>query len=514
MEYAVNKVICPVSETVFQGSSEQALDLDFTLPDYCQDIEKILKCRMCPSVISQNISGDTLSVEGITVIRLYYLDAKKQAVRCCEHTSPFSSSFAVKNASQDMTAMIQLKSNYLNCRALSPRRLDIHGAFSVCAKVIKKAEAEYCTSLEGNDIQQKSHSEMVSTLCGIGQQQFSVSEVLDIGQGKSSPESILRSDLSLRMSTPKAITDKLMLKGEAVLHILYITDIESGSQDTMTFNIPFNQVIDVQGITENSRNFIRTEIMNYDISLKSEYDESSTLITLDAKLCATVCSYEDRNIHLIDDAYSTLYELELGIKPVSLTSLLTELDSTHSVKTEIKTDTSQITKIMDIWGDSVTNIANIDHDQLHLKGKFNCCILALDENQVPFYLEKPVEFHFAPELSEKIAGNIEAVTEIDISSLNFRITGDNTIEVKAELLVKGCIFRTVSCKSVISAEADENRIRTKDKTAALTLYYADEGEELWKIASQYCTSAEAIQMENHLTEEIIEARKMILIPMQ
>ena len=53
----------------------------------------------------------------------------------------------------------------------------------------------------------------------------------------------------------------------------------------------------------------------------------------------------------------------------------------------------------------------------------------------------------------------------------------------------------------------------KDKTAALTIYYADEGETLWDIARLYCTSVEAVRLENNMTDDVIKARSMVLIPM-
>ena len=71
MEYQLENENCFVCEKVFEGNSEQAVDLDFSLPDYCPDIERILKCRICPSVMSKNISGDRLDVDGVAVIRLY-----------------------------------------------------------------------------------------------------------------------------------------------------------------------------------------------------------------------------------------------------------------------------------------------------------------------------------------------------------------------------------------------------------------------------------------------------------
>ena len=65
----------------------------------------------------------------------------------------------------------------------------------------------------------------------------------------------------------------------------------------------------------------------------------------------------------------------------------------------------------------------------------------------------------------------------------------------------------------VAALSTEEKPKVKDKNAALTLYYADEGENLWNISEKYCTSVEAIQIKNELTDDIIQAHSMILIPM-
>lgn len=512
MEYQLKKELVPVCETIFEGTSEQPIDLDFSLPDYCPDIERILKCRVCPSVTAKSITGDRMDVDGSAVIRLYYLDSRKQAIRLCEHTVPFSCSFNLKAAPTDPVSSVRLRTEYLNCRALSPRRLDIHGAFSVCVSVYDKGEQEICSRIEGDDIQQKLHQEQISRLCGTGQQQFSVSEVLDIGQGKGTPESILRSELTVHTESAKALNDKIMLKGEAVLHLLYITDIESGSQDTMTFHVPFSQILDVQGVNENTGNEIMVDVMNYDVSLKSEFDESSTLVSLDARLCACVFAYETIGADVVDDAYSTAYELELTYKQNRYNALTCLLNTDITAKGEVNTGDSGITRVIDIWSDTVNSMTVYENDVLTVKGKVNCCILALDRDGVPFYAERPIDFSVNPSvpsgLSEVIVHSRPAV-----KSLSFIITGDNTLEVKADLTLSGAVFDTRTCRSVVSAEGREDQRREKDSHAALTLYYADEGESLWSIARLYCTSVEAIRLENDMTDDVMSARGMILIPM-
>lgn len=512
MEYSLKKENCSVCETILQSSSEQPVDLDFSLPDYCPDIERILKCRMCPSITSKSITGNRLDVDGVTVIRLYYLDSKKQAIRCCEHSSPFSCSFELKTTAPDMASCVRIKTEYLNCRAVSPRRLDIHGAFTVMASVYAKGNQEYCTDIEGDDIQQRKHRETVSTLSGIGQQQFSISEVLDIGQGKGSPESILRSELSILLDDCRAIDDKLMLKGEAVLRVLYVTDIETGAQDFMSFNIPLSQVIDVPGITESTVNDISVDVLSTDVSLKSEFDASSTLITLDARLSALVFAYSEINFDLIDDAYSTAYELELGCHNVPVKRLISNADMSSSVKDEINTGDNGITKVIDLWCDSINFITAADNNALSVRGKMNCCMLALDRDSIPFCTEKAVDFTLSPDIPE-CPQNVSANTNITVQNISFRITGDNTVEIKADLRLRTSAYENTTRRCITNVNALEDRRREKDGTAALTLYYADEGESLWNIAQLYCTSVEAIKLENNITDEVIQARGMVLIPM-
>lgn len=512
MEYQLTREVCKTPETIFEGAKEMPVDLDLSLPDYCPDIEKILKCRISPGITSRNISGDMLEVEGNVLISLYYLDSKKQAVRLCEHSSPFSGSFALKPGSDDAVAMLRLKTEYLNCRAVSPRRVDIHGAFSILANVQAAADQEYYSSIQGDDIQQRKTVQTVSRLCATGQQQFSITEVLDIGQGKGFPESILRSELSVSCDSVKALTDKLMISGEAVLRILYVTDIESGSQDVMTFNIPFSQVLDAKGITDTTTNDVTIEVMNYDTALKSEYDENSTLVTLDAKLCASVIAAEDVPVELVEDAYSTDYELEIEKKQYKFTHLISLLNEDVSVKSEVSTGDCGLSRVIDLWCDNVSSMWVYENEQFTVKGKAGCCILALDSDGVPFYVERPLDFTVTPEF----AGEVQSPSgRVDVRpmGISFRITGDNSVEIKLDMKLTGSITEQKTMRGIVSVHSNDDRCRMKDKAAALTLYFAEKGESLWDIACAYCTSVEAIKLENEMTEDLITADGMILIPM-
>ena len=95
--------------------------------------------------------------------------------------------------------------------------------------------------------------------------------------------------------------------------------------------------------------------------------------------------------------------------------------------------------------------------------------------------------------------------------MGFRINTKNSIEIKSEISIKATVSSIDNFKVIDDISADEENIRSKD--ASLTIYYADKGESIWDIARSYCTSVDAIKLENDLSEDVLQKRGMLLIPM-
>lgn len=511
MEYVLTKEEFNICEPIFDGSCEQPVDLDFSLPDYCPDIEKILKCRVCPSITSKSLSSERLDIDGVASIKVLYLDSQKHAIRCCEHTAPFSCSFSLKGDATNAVAITSTKAEYLNCRALTPRRLDIHGAFSVTALVLSSSAQEVASKAEGDDIEQRNSEMLISSLRSLFQQQFTIGETLDIGQNRPAPQSILRSELISSVIDCKPIADKLMLKGEAVLKLVYVTDLETGELDSIEFNIPINEMIDANGADDTCTCDVSLETMSFDASLRSDFDDSSSLINFEAKLCATVSVYCDNTVQIIDDAYSRAYELDMTYKQISFKRLVSVTDESFTEKNDIELSDNGISQIIDIYSEAPTAIAVFENGKLTIKGRINYCIVACDNDNVPFYTEKQLDF--TREYETPADGSPSCRVTVTPLSISYRISGEKTIELKTVLKLYAPIFESISKRAVNEIVGNEEQEREKDRTAALTIYYADEGENLWSIARSYCTSVEAIKLENDLTDDVINARGMILIPM-
>lgn len=511
MDYRINKEELAVCTTVLDGCQEQPVDLDFSLPDYCPDIQRILKCQVYPTIQMKNISGDRLDVDGVYVVKIIYLDSERMAIRCCEHSSPFSSSFQMKGDVMDPVAFTKTKVEYLNCRAVSPRKLDIHGAFSVCAKVVGRQNQQVVCGVEGDDLQQMKKPVTAGSVVCTAQQQFSISEVLEISQGKPEAQSIVRVDATPIVHDTKIIANKLIIKGEAVVKVLYSASLDEGELETMEYTIPVSQIIDADGLREDSTCSLKLEVLGCEIQIREDSSGEANLLSMDLKIAATVLAFEDKAFEIVTDGYSTDYETELSYGTNEFERLLESTNDTCVSKNAFELGDDSVSKIVDVWNEIINVNAQKEENKIVFKGKYNVCVLAVGAEDTPFYKEKMVEFEF----SREFAGNDEQLrisSDAFISSISYRITGASELEVRVELSLQADIYAADSFKSVLSIEAFEDRPKTKDASAALVIYYADKGEAIWNIARDYCTSIEAIKQENELDCDVLENRQMLLIP--
>ncbi len=516
MNYDVSKDTLAVRELVFEGCQELPIDIDFSLPDYCPDIQRILKCQVCPNITMRNISGDRLNLEGTASIRMIYLDAENMKIRCCENSSPFSSSIDIKSAPENGVATTFVKVEYVNCRAVSQRKVDIHGAFSICAKVYNKASKNVSCCVSGKDIQQKIENRELNSLIGIGQQQFTISEMLDIAENKPAPERIVRSDVTLIMDEYKNMANKVVVKGEATVKILYMGDLDSDSLETMEYSIPISQIVDVLGAAEDSVCVITSEVLNHDEQIHSENAENPNLISTEIKIAATVMAYSNKTIGIVSDIYSTDYDLETTNETLKLDKLIDTVRDSFSHKATVELSDLNASKVIDVWSDACSANCRYQDGKLVFTGKMSLGILAADTENTPFYIERIIEFEHSKNFEHEMGTLQDIIVESSIQpvSMGHSISQSNAIDIKIDFKLCAAVYADEKHNMVLAAMADETQPKNKDTGASLTIYYAAEGEPLWDIARKYYTSVNAIKQENELSSEATTKDGMLLIPMK
>ena len=504
MPYDLNKYSISALDLVNTNVQEVPIDADITLPDYCPDVGKILKCQVYSSVTSRNIAGDRLSIEGVSIIELLYSDLDKNTVRCFKTEIPFSQNFNIQFAVNPEVVTFNIKREYINCRAVSPRRIDVHGAFSIKPMIFGRKNLEVTNDIIADDVKQKKEDVTFSQLNSIIQHQINISETLDVGSDKASPEFIIKSYVSINDIDCTCKDEQISLFGNVNIKILYVNDIETGKMDKIEYDIPISETIDAQGVMDDSYFVIIPEIISHEEKILSDSDMSN-LIGEDLKLMFTILSFHDDEMKIISDAYSTDYNLELLNENFNFDKFNKVSCENISHKEVID---SLASKIIDIWEDS--SCVTIS-EKGNLNFKVNICVLSLDSDLLPIYFER--EIQFSKEITNiNNSNNSKSYFSLSVQKIEYKILSNNSISLKLNLQVLSNICESKSINIVSEVSADDSKKKEKDSSTSLIIYYADAGESLWNIAKNYGTTVEKIQTENEIDFDIIEDNRAILIP--
>jgi LysM repeat protein len=145
------------------------------------------------------------------------------------------------------------------------------------------------------------------------------------------------------------------------------------------------------------------------------------------------------------------------------------------------------------------------------EGKINLCILALNPDFVPFYIER--EIKFSKELYENIDSKIsDSYIFMSITDIDYKIINNDEIEVKLNIQIIANMYNESEYNLVENITSNESSPKIKDLSNALTIYYANAGEKIWDIAKHYGTTMEKIQDENDIDFEVLDSDRAILIP--
>lgn len=505
MDYTLKKRLITTTSQLLDTVSQQPVDMDFTLPDYCADMEKILKCSLTPKIYTRTFSGGQLTVSGASLVRIIYCDSNRNAIRCCEQTQPFTATFPVSGEPSEHIILTHAKPEYLNCRALTPRRLTVHGAFSLYATITSKTLCEVSEDKSDSDLQTRRESKDIYELCELTQEQINISEAVAV-RTDSHLESIVRSDLTAVLTDMSVSGDKLTLKGEMTLRLLYICDAATGQVDRFVYVFPFTQTL--SGFTtEASVRDVRMNILSYELLLRNEMMTEEPIINLEAKVSLSVAGYKPQTLSYIADAYSTKCPTDLSYSTQNLFTDIHTVSTTAVLKPTLSLGDKPVSKILDIFTEECCVTSAIKDSTLSFGGKVNVCILACTEDGELVSIERQVDIS-AEEILQKDYTDVSACTAT-VTSVSYRLGDNNDIELRIDLRLSAnlstpCTIRQVNEVMPVDADITQNR-------CPLTLYYAHSGESVWDIAKRYNACVDTLCDENGISDEALPDTRMLLI---
>lgn len=509
MSIELTKTEIGTAEILYDNFAEQGIDCDISLPDYCPDIMRILRCSVTNSITNSKISGDRATVDGNAKIRILYAD-DKNGIYCYEQDYPFSKFAELSQAYDGATLCTSVKTEYANCRAVSKKRIDIHGVVSIRFKIIGIKNDSVITDAEGDGIQLKKKKIGVDNALAVVMKKIQLSQTEEADSGEIGK--IFYACASPVLTETKIIKGKILLKGDAVIKVMCCSPAGESESICMNYSLPFSEIVDIESIDDSSRVIVDFNIDQVQAEPKADNDGEYKYLNLACDICAVVTAYRAEDICVITDSYSTQRETDAKYKASSFTQVLQSLNDTVMCRERIDLSSMNPQRIYAAIAQSPEAQCRFDSGKMTLKGKIPLKFILIDGEGTPTFCEREASFEYSRSVDAN-GGRLCCDPKLFPTGYTCSLTGDGRAEFKAELSISAQIKETCECRTLVDLKASENT-EPKKKHSSLVIRFCNGGEKVWDIARKYNTTVEDIMSENELTSEEIGEKMMLMIPVK
>lgn len=507
MEINITKQPIITNETLFEQTVEQAIDTDFTMPDYCSDIVRILKCKIIPRITSKNLSGDSLSIDGSAQIIVIYSDEDNK-VCSYEHDVDFQKILPVGDVGKDAYVEISINQEYANCRAITQKKIDVHGVLGMKIKIISPKTMEIITDIDCEGIQLKIGNCPATNPLGTAEKIVVIEEDLELTRGSGSIKSVLRSDARAIVEQCKLIGNKAVVKGDITVNALYCTD--EGKVEKYESRVPFNQIVELNIEGDDCKCDAKLNVMSCLLKPRTNLSGEAKSFAFECKLSIVVLASCDNDIPVIYEAFCTKHDMETENARVQFKKLDNNISERFMCKKTLDFSENTFGTVIDMWCENKLGQVKINNGKLTLNGSTVICLLVTDaENHIQYY-ERNVDFEYSNVLQANEANTI-ADAEIITSSCAYTVISESKLEVRIELCISAKIYKTKDEYVLITANINSAPTSRKKK-APMMIYYANTGESVWDIAKSYNSNCSDILTINNLDEDILASPSVLLIP--
>ena len=293
------------------------------------------------------------------------------------------------------------------------------------------------------------------------------------------------------------------------LHVFYLCDGDDNQLDSTDHTVPFSQILDVDGMEEQTRCIVSLQVSSLDVQPKADPDGQSRVLALEAVLEAKVLCHRNETIPLVSDCYSTQYESSCQQKTVSLGRLAEAVDESHVYQESVTCQTGRPDSGFVVPCPRGRIFA--EAGKATAVGRLLISMFCSMEDGGIEYFDKTEPF--THEIDIDCQQPMEFLGEFSILDVGFTSSGSGRAEIRCEIGITGPVYCSEPEAVLTSLTVDEEHPKEKDPSVSLTIYFADAGENLWEVAKRYNTSMEKILADNGLTGTVIGEKRFLLIPM-
>ena len=494
MEYEKEYSCVERNGNVFSKSIEIEQDFTESIPAYCDDIFRVVKCTAHSFINSSNISQNEVMIYGKTQIMLTYYN--ENSLLCyTDFEEDFSRNIPVDNLSDYAFPRVEISDKYTNFRIINQRRIDIHSSAQLSIEVYDRVKYPCLKNCDGSRLNTVSLKTADIIASNVSKIEFD--EEFSLPADADSINRIISVSCLAHLSETKIIKDKMLVKAEVEANVLYTAGNESERILSVSNSFNLSKIIDQSLIDDG-------DIIICDVCVGNVFNKAKT--STGDKLC----NIELFGEVIINSVFVREEEREFvtdGFIPKKNSSC-SYADCPLMSDGKILSEASLFNQSIEL-SDEIKEIKEISvnlSEPIFRNGKIisNAQTTVLFINQSGNFASNSSVY----EIAFDINGFENAFSSISVKSLDYSISSSNRIELRINAQMNSYAYNSSNIRLLSDIEAEEGEA----EYPSLSIYFAKKDEAVWDIAKSFSSDTDLIINENNLQSKTIDKDRALIIP--
>ena len=506
MQISTNKESLYINKEIGEKFDTAIIEEDYIVPDIKPDILNTIHTSGIVCIYRKEILDGKIRIDGcINTYIMYLAEDENTNVRGLNTNIEFSKIIEFDGIKEGMMIENNVILKAIECKVLNGRKVNIKAIIDMNLKVFSNEEVEFVNSVEDvRDIELLNENINLNSLIGNGITKAYAKDTLMIESIDNLSE-VLKVDVNIINKEIKISYNKVLVKADACVKILYLTDDSRVCKVTQI--IPVMGFVDMPDITDDDICDVNFEIKNLLVKPNSIEEHS---IYVEVEMEITCNAYKTKQVNLIQDLYSPSVNLGYNQKKIKAISEKGVIKDICSIREKQIVSEIGNNRLYDV--EIVTNITKQTtlKDKIIYEGELQLGLI-FEGNQSRNIDTKKINIPFTYSMNcTGISQNSKIETNIDIILQDFTIMSEQNIDIKIDLEFIVSMSNPKIINVIEEISVDETR---DDDRHSLVIYFIKPGDTLWNIAKKFHSTIDNIAMVNQIENiDKLKVGEQLFIP--
>lgn len=477
------------------------VDEDMNVPDTKPDVEKIVESRGEVHLDELEVLTDRIRIRGTFLVRILYISAEKgREISCMEHEFLLEEFMNVEGAQSTDTAKVTVDLEDLTVSVINSRKCGVRSVLFFHIHISETKFVDCTVGVEKKHMVQCLYESVPMTEVVMYKKDIQrIRTDVSLPAGKPNIREILWYSIQLRDVDVRMMEEKLQIRGELFLFLLYRSEDLQDSVQYYDWEVPFTKELECGDSRENLIGNIAVNLGNHQTSVKPDADGESRNVEADAVLELDLKAYREFQMPVLKDMYANNRKLRLKTRPVEFENLTFQNNAKTKISHRISAEGNpyKLLQVLNVEGSIRIEDFRFEEQGIHTEGLIFCKVLYIagDDGAPVQSKEVVIPFEYLVETQQSYPADRCEIRGVVEQLGGYVVDGDQLeIRVTAGIYVTG--FVHVRMEMIDDAEDLPREEEDISRIPSITGYLVKTGDSLWEIAKRYGTTIEKIRQYN------------------